>query len=140
MMAVISSCGTAGLAERLEYDFDEGTEEYRLVMALPEDFTRETHQRDGEGNAIRSFHYRDGAELFIACREKVEKAFLTIEKDPKGLEALAIATGPVGEGSNADGSRWKRSLKDGFIVGYDYVKPENVKQYDKAIQSIKIRK
>lgn len=136
----LSSCGTASLAERLEYDFDEGTNQYRLVMAIPDEIFKELHQRDEQGNSLRTFLYRDGSELFIACREQTYQPALAINRDATVMESLANFTGPLGEGTNANGTKWKRAVKSGFIVGYDFVEPARVKQYEKALQSIRIKK
>lgn len=140
VMAVISSCGLVGVADRLEYDFDEGNTKYRLVMAIPDGFRSELHTRDEQGNSVRTFLYRDGAKLYIACREQPGKPALTIEKKQEAMALLTNSVGPLGEGTHPDGTRWRRTKKDGFILGYDFVDPGKAKLYDKAIMTMRIRK
>ncbi|MFD2525955.1 hypothetical protein ACFSQD_09080 [Flavihumibacter stibioxidans] len=140
VMVVISSCGLAGVADRLEYDFDEGNTKYRLVMAIPDGFRSELHTRDEQGNSVRTFRYHDGSRLYIACREQSDKPALAIDKNQEAMDLLTNSVGPLGEGTNPDGTRWRRTKKGGFILGYDFADPEKAKQYDKAILSMRIRK
>ncbi|MCG7860152.1 hypothetical protein MD537_24435, partial [Flavihumibacter sediminis] len=53
---------------------------------------------------------------------------------------LKKSVGEEGTGKNANGTSWRRTLRDCFIVGYDFVDPREAKSFDQAIQSMKVRR
>jgi hypothetical protein len=139
-IALGTSCSTYLQTDKVEYQFAEGVNHRKLVLTIPDGFESETHSRDENGVLIRTFHYKNGAEFFIACKDNELNPFIAIERTESTSSDLQKSLGEEGTGKNANGTSWRRTLRDCFIVGYDFVDPAQAKAFDRAIQSLKVRR
>jgi hypothetical protein len=139
-IAAGSSCRTAMQTDKVEYAFAEGYDHRKLVLTIPKGYESETHFRDDAGVLVRTFHYKNGAEFFIACKEKDLSPVISVERTEATSQELKKSIGEEGTGKNANGTSWRRTLRDCFIVGYDFVDPREAKAFDEAIQSLKVRR
>jgi hypothetical protein len=139
-MVTVFSCGVTNQGDLLEYNYNLGAKHYRLVMSVPLGYTNETHQRDDQGNLIRTFHYEDGAEFYIACKDEGLDPVISIEPTRENTQELANAIGEPGSGINLNGTHWSRQKRDGFIIGYDYVASKRLENFDKSLHSVRVKK
>lgn len=139
-IAVLSSCSTMRQTDKLEYAFSEGVLYRKLVLSIPEGFQSESHHRDDNGVLVRTFHYQDGSEFFIACKDKELKPVIAVERTAATVTELKKTMGEEGSGKNANGTTWRRTIRDCFVIGYDFVDPQRAKLFDQAIHSLKVRR
>ncbi len=134
------SCTTLAKGDTVEYNFNVGEKKRRLVFAIPPGSVSETHQRDANGNLVRTFYYKDGAEFFIACRDGDNQPNIMLARQSEDLESLQQKTGRIGSGTYQDGTHWSRQNRDGFIVGYDFVNSSKTELFDQAMHSVLVKK
>lgn len=139
-IAAGTSCSTMLQTDKVEYQFSEGINYRKLVLTIPKGYESETHSRDESGVLVRTFHYKNGAEFFIACKDKELNPVISVERTAATSKDLKNLVGEEGTGKNANGTSWRRTMRDCFIVGYDFVAPREAKAFDEAIQSLKVRK
>jgi hypothetical protein len=139
-IAAICSCTTLKQVDTVEYDFAEGVFNRKLVVAVPVGVTSETHHRDSNGVLVRTFHYADGSEFYIACKDHDLKPLISVERGAASMETVKRSVGDEGQGTNTNGTAWRRAVRDCFVVGYDFVDPKKAKEFDYAIHSMKVRK
>jgi hypothetical protein len=90
---VFFSCGVMNQGDLLEYDYNLGVKHYRLVMSVPKGYINETHTRDDVGNLIRTFHYGDGSEFYIACKDEAFQPVISIEPTQENIQVLTKTVG-----------------------------------------------
>jgi hypothetical protein len=143
LLAVIAgaiSCGPTAVTDRLEYDFNEGAKHRRLVVNIPTGAVSEVHQRDEEGNLVRTFRYADGAEFYVACRDIALEPVVSIQRSTETTTKLVKSMGDQGNGIYQNGTHWRRQARDGFVIGYDFVDNKRLEEYDKALHSVRFTK
>ncbi|KYP14407.1 hypothetical protein [Flavihumibacter sp. CACIAM 22H1] len=143
LLAVVvatSSCSVMRDTDKLEYAYAEGVNYRKLVIAIPNGFQSESHHRDENGVLTRIFHYRDGSEFFIACKDKELNPIIAVERTATSVNELKKSVGEEGSGKHSDGTNWRRTVRDCFIIGYDFVEPARAKIFDEAIHSSKVRR
>ena len=139
-IAAISSCSIMRETDKVEYNFSEGDNYRKLVFSIPGGYESETHNRDENGMLVRTFHYKDGSEFFIACKDQETSPVITVKHSTSTTAELTSSLGEEGTGKNQNGTTWRRTIRDCFIIGYDFVKPDSAKLFDQAIQSLKLRR
>ncbi len=140
VMAGGSSCSFVAEADRLEYDYDDGRMERRLVMAVPQGYLSEQHEQLEGGYFTRTFRYQDGSSFFVACKEKPGSGVPAIEKTPDVMKELIRKMGGEGSGTSPEGKHWSRKLKDGFVVGFNDVDPKRLETFSNSMHSLRCRK
>ncbi len=135
-----SSCSLVAQSHRLEHDYDEGSKERRLIVKVPDGYLSENHQKLEEGYMVRTFNYPDGASFFIACKEISTNPVPTIEKSADVMTSLLARMGGEGAGTSAEGTHWRRTLKDGFVVGFSDVGPKRLDLFNKSVKTVKCGK
>jgi hypothetical protein len=138
--AALGSCGMVSKGDRVEYNFNEGSQHMRLVIAVPPGSSSETHQRDEQGNLVRIFRYANGEEFIIACRDAAQQPTIVLNRSSDDIKSITKITGPLGLGAYPNGTHWSRQSRDGFIVGYDFVSADRVEEFDKALHSARVRR
>lgn len=139
-VAAFSSCSIMRETDKVEYNFSEGNNNRKLVFSIPGGYVSETHNRDENGLLIRTFHYKDGAEFFVACKDQETNPVISVKHSAGTASELTSKVGEEGTGQNMNGTAWRRTIRDCFIIGYDFVKPDSAKMFDQAIQSLKLRR
>lgn len=140
MSAALVSCSVHRHTDRLEYAYAEGYHNRKLVIALPTGYATETHQKDDDGVLVRTFHYRDGSSFYIACLDKLNNSVIAVEKTTESAKQLTNSIGQEGSGQHADGTNWRRTRRDCFIIGYDSVQQARSAQFEQALQSLRVRR
>jgi hypothetical protein len=139
-IAATSSCSVMRETDKLEYAYAEGYQHRKLVLSIPDGYQSESHHRDENGVLIRTFHYKDGAEFFIACKDREFLPVIAVERTSTSLSDLKKSLGEEGSGKHSNGTNWRRTVRDCFIIGYDFVEPDRAKLFDQAIHSLKVRR
>jgi hypothetical protein len=132
------ACAFFVKANTVEYDFDNGWKHRRLVMDIPVGFVEETHDRDAKGYQVRTFRYLDGAEVFLACRDLGNNPVTSLDLSAETLASFPKIWGEPGSGTNKNGTKWCRHLREGFMVGYDFVDPNRTELFDQSLHSLHI--
>jgi hypothetical protein len=138
LSVVFASCSLFVKANTVEYEYDNGFKHRKLVMDVPFGFIEECHTRDDKGFLVRSFRYKDGAEIFIACRDMANNPVISLDLSAENLAQLPRIWGQPGSGTHGNGTRWSRSQREGFMVGYDFVDPNQRELFDRSVQSLHI--
>lgn len=135
---LFAACTHFVKADRVDYAFDRDNQRLRLVLELPLGAIEECHQKDEHGYLTRSFRYNNGATFYVACCDLANNPVLLLDRSPANLLAMPAILGQPGSGTYNNGTKWSRRMRDGFMIGYDFVDPKRQESYDRAIQSVRI--
>ena len=135
---VNTACSLFDKVTRVEYEFETSYKHHKLVMDLPTGIVEESHDRDNKGYLVRTFRYKDGAEFFVACHDLNYNPLISLDQSSETQAKLPAIWGEPGSGTYFNGTVWSRNFREGFLIGYDFVKPGKRPAYDKAIHSAHI--
>ena len=140
LLAIIgeSACALFVKSNTMEYDFNYGSKHRRLVMDIPVGVMEESHDRDVKGYLVRTFRYQDGAEIFVACHDLANYPVLSLDMSAENLASFPKIWGEPGCGTHSNGTKWCRHIREGFMVGYDFVDPKRKESFDQALHSLHI--
>jgi hypothetical protein len=132
------ACATRLPMNQLSYAFETNQQQHQLVISIPAGFVEECHERDLQGYLTRKFRYKDGAQFFVACRDMANLPVIQIDSRAESIGGLNQIWGETGSGVYESGRRWSRHSCAGFLIGYDFVLPNNRELFDQAIHSAQI--
>jgi hypothetical protein len=132
------ACATRLPMNQLSYAFESDQQQHKLLISIPAGFVEECHERDLQGYLTRKFRYKDGAQFFVACRDMANLPVIQIDSRAENIGGLTKIWGETGSGVYETGRRWSRHSCAGFLIGYDFVAPNNRELFDQAIHSAQI--
>lgn len=140
LLAIIgeSACVLFVKSNKMEYDFNYRSKHRRLVMDIPVGVVEESHDRDAKGYLVRTFRYKDGAEIFVACHDLGNYPVLSLDMSAENLACFPKIWGDPGCGTQSNGTKWCRYIREGFMVGYDFVDPKRKELFDQSLHSLHI--